>query len=82
MVAILGRQFYASRLPRFVRFEVSVAHKTGDWPPIAGNDVGILFHDGGPTLVSVFVNQNTGDFTEVEEAIGTIARELVDAWSN
>lgn len=81
MMAILGRQFYSARLPRFIRFEVSVAHKTGDWPPIAGNDVGLLFHEGGPTVVSVFVNQNRGDFVEVDETIGWIAAELVKEWS-
>ena len=81
MVAIMKRQFYSSRLPRFLRFSgVSVAHKTGDWPPIAGNDVGILYYDGGPTVVSVFVNQNRGDFTNVEATIGEIAELLVDEW--
>ncbi len=80
MMEILQRQFYSSRLPRFIRFDAGVAHKTGDWPPIAGNDVGILLYEGGPTVISVFVNQNTGDFTKVEETIGAIAEALVDAW--
>ena len=81
MISILKGQFYSSRLPRFIRFDVAVAHKTGDWPPVAGNDVGILFHEGGPTIVSVFVNQNRGDFNEVEKTIGLIAQELVQEWS-
>ena len=59
---------------------VSVAHKTGDWPPIAGNDVGILFYDGGPSIVSVFTNQNTGDFFELEATLGLIAEDIVEAW--
>ena len=81
MVSILQAQFYTSRLPRLVRWEgVGVAHKTGDWPPIAGNDVGILFYDGGPTVVSVFTNQNTGDFLELEATLGQIAQDLVEAW--
>jgi beta-lactamase class A len=80
MVAILQKQFYSSRLPRFLR-GVEIAHKTGDWPPVSGNDVGILFHKGGPTIVSVFVNQNRGDFVKVEETIGEVARKLVEAWS-
>ncbi|HSF17544.1 MAG TPA: serine hydrolase [Vicinamibacteria bacterium] len=80
MIAILKRQFYASRLPRHLPRGIEVAHKTGDWPPIAGNDVGILFHPGGPTVVSVYVNQNRGDFVQVEETIGEIARKLVEAW--
>ena len=81
MVGMLAGQFYSSRLPQRVRFQgVSVAHKTGDWPPIAGNDVGILFYEGGPTIVSVFTNQNTGDFFELEATLGLIAEDIVGAW--
>ena len=81
MVDILRGQFYASRLPQRVRWQgVGVAHKTGDWPPIAGNDVGILFYEGGPTIISVFTNQNTGDFFELEATLGVIAEEIVGAW--
>jgi hypothetical protein len=81
MLGMLRGQFYTSRLPRLVQFEgVGVAHKTGDWPPIAGNDVGIIFYEGGPTIVSVFTNQNTGDFYRLEETLGVIARDLVSAW--
>lgn len=81
MVAILGDQFYTTRLPRRVRFQgVNVAHKTGDWPPYAGNDVGILFYEGGPTIISVFTNQNRGDFFELEETLGRIAEDIVSVW--
>jgi beta-lactamase class A len=80
MLGILRRQFYSSRLPRFLPDGVEAAHKTGDWPPTAGNDVGILFHPGGPTIVSIYVNQNRTDFMKVEETHGEIARKLVDAW--
>jgi beta-lactamase class A len=80
MIEILRQQFYSSRLPRFLPDGVEAAHKTGDWPPIAGNDVGILYHPGGPTIVSIYVNQNRTDFNEVEETHGEIARMLVEAW--
>ncbi len=81
MIGILGAQLYASRLPQRVRWRgVSVAHKTGDWPPIAGNDVGILFYEGGPAVISVFTNQNTGDFFELEATLGLIAEEIVEEW--
>lgn len=81
MITILNRQLYASRLPQRVRWQgVGVAHKTGDWPPIAGNDVGILFYEGGPTVVSVFTNQNRGDFFELEATLGLIAQDLVEVW--
>jgi beta-lactamase class A len=80
MIEILKRQFYDSRLPRLLPNGVEAAHKTGDWPPIAGNDVGILYHPGGPTIVSIYVNQNRTDFYQVEETHGEIARKLVEGW--
>ena len=80
MIRILERQFYSSRLPRYIRFRASVAHKTGDWPPYAGNDVGILYYEGGPTVIAVFTNQNTGDFVELESTLGRIAEDIVNSW--
>jgi len=81
MVGILSRQLYSSRLPQRVQWQgVSVAHKTGDWPPMAGNDTGILFYEGGPTVVAAFTNQNTGDFFDLEATLGLIAEDIVRAW--
>ena len=80
MIGILRRQFYSSRLPQQLRGRASIAHKTGDWPPHAGNDVGILYYEGGPTVVAVFSNQNQGDFFELEAVLGRIAVDLVDSW--
>jgi beta-lactamase class A len=80
MIRILRRQFYSSRLPRFIAFQAGVAHKTGDWPPYAGNDVGIIFAPGGPIVVAVFATQNRGDFVTLEETHGHIARDLLTAW--
>jgi beta-lactamase class A len=80
MVAILRRQLSSSRLPRYLRFEAAVGHKTGDWPPYGGSDVGILFHEGGPTVVAAYTGQNRGDFIELERTLGRIALELVQSW--
>ncbi len=80
MIRILGEQLYFSRLPQRIRFRVKVAHKTGDWPPIIGNDVGILFSDKGPIVISVFTNQNRGSFFDLEAAIGRVAEDVLDAW--
>jgi beta-lactamase class A len=80
MIRILRMQFYSSRLPQRIRFRARVAHKTGDWPPYAGNDVGILYYEGGPTAVAVFTNQNRGDFFELEATIGRVAEDLIDHW--
>ena len=80
MLGMLRRQFYSSRLPQRLLGKAQVAHKTGDWPPIAGNDVGIIFYPGGPAIVSVFTNQSTGDFFQLEATLGRIAERVVDIW--
>lgn len=80
MLDILGQQFYDSRLPRHIKFRTTVAHKTGDWPPIAGNDAGIILGDGGPIVVAIFATQNRGSFYELEEAEGRIAEKLLNVW--
>ena len=67
-------------MPQQLRGRASIAHKTGDWPPHAGNDVGILYYEGGPTVVAVFTNQNQGDFFELEAASGRIAVDVGDTW--
>jgi beta-lactamase class A len=80
MLGMLRRQLYSSRLPQRIQFKARVAHKTGDWPPIAGNDVGIITYPGGPAIVSVFTNQNTGDFFELEATLGRIAERVIETW--
>ncbi len=82
MLDHLRGQFYTSRLPAELRYTagVRVAHKTGDFPPISGSDVGIIEYPGGPIVISVFTNSNTGDFARLESTIGSIATRLVDAW--
>lgn len=80
MIGILRRQFYRSRLPLRIGGRAAVAHKTGDWPPYAGNDVGIIYYDGGPAVVAVFTNQNRGDFSQLEAMLGKIAEDVIDTW--
>jgi beta-lactamase class A len=81
MRRILRSQFYTSRLPQRVRFEgVSIGHKTGDWPPILGNDVGIMYTRSGPIVIAVFTNGNTGSFFDLEATEGRIAEDVLNAW--
>jgi beta-lactamase class A len=81
MMDMLRAQFSTSRLPQRLQWKnVSIAHKTGDWPPYAGSDVGIMFYPGGPTVVAVFTGQNSGDFFELEATEGRIAERLVNEW--
>jgi beta-lactamase class A len=80
MLGILREQFYASRFPQRIRFRVAIAHKTGDWPPLLGNDVGIIYAPSGPIVAAVFTNMNRGDFFDVEASEGRIAEDLLNAW--
>jgi beta-lactamase class A len=80
---ILRRQFYTSRLPRDLRGRAAIGHKTGDWPPLLANDVGILYPTGssGPIVIAVFTNNNRGDFADVEATEGRLAVDVLNAWA-
>jgi hypothetical protein len=80
MKRILDQQIYFSRLPQRIRFRARVGHKTGDWPPILGNDVGIIHAESGPIVISVFTNANRGSFFDLEAAVGRVAEDVLDAW--
>jgi beta-lactamase class A len=76
MVRIMrAQQAGARRLPHFV--QVPVAHKTGDFPPVLANDVGIAFARSGPIVISVFTNAITGSYGEAEDRIGRLAQLVV-----
>ena len=79
---ILRQQVYTSRLPQRVRFRVGIGHKTGDWPPLLGNDVGIMYAPppSGPIVMAVFTNDNSGSFFELEATEGRIAEDVLNAW--
>lgn len=80
MLRMLRQQFYASRLPQRIRFRAAIAHKTGDWPPLLGNDVGLIFTPSGTIVAAVFTNLNRGDFFDLEATEGRIAEDVLNAW--
>ena len=84
MRGILRRQLYASRLPQRISFRVAMGHKTGDWPPLLGNDVGIMYPPApaGPIVLAVFTNGNTGPFYQLEATEGRIGEDVLNAWGN
>ena len=71
-----GQQSGARRLPHFLN--VGVAHKTGDFPPVLANDVGIVFARSGPIIVSFFTNAIVGSYAEAEDRMGRITQLIVD----
>lgn len=70
-----AQQAGARRLPHFVG--VPIAHKTGDFPPVLANDVGIAYTGSGPIVIAFFANGITGSYGEAEDRIGRIAQLVV-----
>lgn len=71
-----AQQAGARRLNHFLT--MPVAHKTGDFPPVLANDVGIIYARSGPIVVSFLGNAITGNYGEAEDRIGRFARQLVE----
>ena len=70
-----AQQSGARRLPHFVN--VPVGHKTGDFPPVIANDVGIIYSRSGPIVVAFFGSAIEGSYGEAEDRIGRIAQVIV-----
>ena len=71
-----AQQSGARRLPHFLN--VGVAHKTGDFPPVLANDVGVVFAKSGPIVIAFFANAIEGPYGEAEDRIGRIAQLIVE----
>ena len=71
-----GQQSGARRIPHFLN--VPVAHKTGDFPPIVANDVGMVYAKSGTIIMSFFTMGNTGVYAETEDRMGQVARLIVE----
>ena len=72
MLQIMRGQVYSSRLPRYVN-GYRIPHKTGDFLPYIGNDVGVLEGRGHNIIMSVFTANHFGAGAALEDAIGRIA---------
>ena len=71
-----AQQAGARRLPHFI--SVPVAHKTGDFPPVLANDVGVVYARSGPIVVSFLGNAITGNYGDAEDRIGRFAQQLLE----
>ncbi len=74
-----AQQAGARRLNHFLT--IPVAHKTGDFPPVLANDVGIIYAPSGPIVVSFLGNAITGNYGEAEDRIGRFAASLVELFA-
>ena len=75
MMQMLRGQVYSSRLPKYVT-GFRVPHKTGDFLPYVGNDVGVFESEKRHIVVSVFTANHYGIGPYLEDAIARIG-ELI-----
>jgi beta-lactamase class A len=80
MLGIMRGQVYSSRLPKYVT-GFRVPHKTGDFLPYIGNDVGILESANRHVVISVFTARHNGIGANMEDAIGRIAEQVANFFS-
>jgi beta-lactamase class A len=72
MLQIMRGQVYSSRLPRRLS-GYRIPHKTGDFLPYIGNDVGVLERQSRRVVISVFTANHFGAGDRLEDAIGRVA---------
>ena len=75
-LAFRRQQSGARRLPHFL--DVAVGHKTGDFPPMLANDVGVVYARSGPIVVSFLTNAIREPYAEMEDRMGRTTRMIVD----
>lgn len=75
MLQIMRGQVYATRMPKYVT-GYRIPHKTGDFLPYIGNDVGILESRNRNIVVCIFDAHHDGSGAYLEDAIGRIT-ELI-----
>ncbi|MEK6285028.1 MAG: serine hydrolase [Acidobacteriota bacterium] len=80
MLQIMRGQVYSSRLPKYVA-GFRVPHKTGDFMPYIGNDVGMLESPNRHIVISVFTARHNGIGPNMEDAIGRIAEQVANFFS-
>jgi beta-lactamase class A len=80
MLTIMRGQVYRTRLPKYVTNFV-IPHKTGDFLPYIGNDVGVFEGRERRIVVSVFTANHFGNGANLEDAIGRIGQHIADYFS-
>ncbi len=80
MLSIMRGQVYRTRLPKYVS-NFNIPHKTGDFLPYIGNDVGVFESPTRNIIVSVFTADHFGIGANLEDAIGRIGEQIADYFS-
>lgn len=76
LTAFRRQQAGSRRLPHFL--DVPVGHKTGDFPPVLANDVGVIYARSGPIVISFLTNAIREPYAELEDRMGRTTRMIVD----
>jgi beta-lactamase class A len=77
MLRIMRGQLYRTRIPRYVT-GYAIPHKTGDFLPYVGDDVGVLEAPGKTIVLTVFTGNHFGSGEVLENAIGLVARDVAE----
>jgi beta-lactamase class A len=77
MLRMMRGQLYRTRIPRYVT-GYTIPHKTGDFLPYVGDDVGMLEAPGRTIVISIFTGDHFGSGEVLENAIGLVAKEVAD----
>ena len=77
MLRIMRGQLYRTRIPRYVT-GYTIPHKTGDFLPYVGDDVGMLESPGRTIVMSIFTGNHFGSGEMLENAIGLVARDVAE----
>lgn len=75
MLNILRQQQMRTRIPKYLE-EVSVAHKTGDFPPYIANDVGLIETQKARVIVVFFCAHHRGVYAELEDAVARMSEQV------
>lgn len=77
MLQIMRGQVYSSRLPKYVT-GYRVPHKTGDFLPYIGNDVGVLESPNRKVVVAVFTAHHYGIGANLEDTVARVAEQVAN----
>jgi beta-lactamase class A len=80
MLRIMRGQLYRTRIPRYLT-GYTIPHKTGDFLPHVGDDVGVLEAQGRTIVISIFTGNHFGSGEMLENAIALVARDVAEYFS-
>jgi beta-lactamase class A len=75
MLRIMRQQQMRTRIPKYLA-DVSIPHKTGDFPPYIANDVGLIETEKAHVVVVFFCAHHRGFYSELEDAVARMSEQV------